>query len=179
MSIHNPGIVSLSFGFENCDNADIRVSFIGLFQIKNISLSLGKIECCNSKDMMIDYHKSCDSFMISLYRTYNNVWKKGGGRNGFNHYEDLFERLKHNDIVDVSVKKSNDIVETIHLPYDGEYTNKNQKTVQNKFGDLFIFVNKQTDHFDYYSDEFINDEYNMKQMFSISELDEYSKQFSR
>lgn len=178
MSIHYPGIQTLSFGFENCDSAYIHTSFIGLFYVKNIQLSLGKTQCANSKDIQIDYHKTCDSFIISLYRTYNEFWKNGGGRHNFNHYDNLFERLKYTDIVDISIKKSNDVTETINLPSDfNPHKNKYQRTVENKFGDLFIFVSANEKEFEYY-DENMNNEYLIENMFSIGELEKYSKQFS-
>lgn len=47
MSIHHQGIQSLSFNFENCDGADIRTSFIGLFEIYNIQTHL--------KEVIFDY----------------------------------------------------------------------------------------------------------------------------
>ena len=178
MSIHYPGIKSLRFGFENCDSIDIRVSFIGLFYVKNIQTSLGKVQCANSKDIQIDYHKTCESFVISLYRTYNEVWKNGGGK-GYNHFDDLFKRLKWNDIVNISIKKSNDVIETIELPSDFDpCKNKYQRTVENKFGDLFIFVSANEKEFEYY-DENMNDERIIENMFSIDELENYSKQFGR
>lgn len=176
MSIHYPGIQSLSFGHENCESINIRVSFIGLFHIKNIQTSLGKGMCSNSKDIQIDYHKSCDSFVISLYRTYNEVWKNGGGK-GYNHFDDLFERLKYTDMVDVSIKKSNDVLETIHLPTEFDpHKNKFQRTVENKFGDLFIFISANEKEFEYYDDN-MNDEHFINDMFAIDELEKYSKQF--
>ena len=179
MSIHHPGIQSLSFGFENCDSANIRESFIGLFYVKNIQISLGKDLCINSKDVQIDYHKTCDSFVISLYRTYNEVWKKGGGRYEYNHYDDLFKRLKCNDIVDISIKKSNDVIETIYLPTKFDpHKNTYQKTVENKFGDLFIFVSADEKEFEHYYEN-MNDEYLIENMFDIPELEKYSKQFTQ
>jgi hypothetical protein len=175
MSIHYPGIQSLSFGFENCESVDIRVSFIGLFYVKNIQVSLGKVMCANSKDIQIDYHKSCDSFIISLYRTYDKVWKHDGG--GYNHFDNLFERLKYTDMVNVSIKKSNDVFETIYLPTDfNPHKNKFQRTVENKFGDLFIFVSADEKEFEFY-DENMNDERYINDMFAIDELEKYSKQF--
>lgn len=177
MSIHYPGIQSLNFGHENCESINIRVSFIGLFYVKNIQTSLG-IQCANIKDFQIDYHKTCESFVISLYRTYNEVWKNGGGK-GYNHFDDLFERLKYTDMVDISIKKSNDVLETIHLPTDFDpHKNKFQRTVENKFGDLFIFVSADEKEFEYY-DENMNDEYFINNIFAISELENYSKQFTQ
>jgi hypothetical protein len=178
MSIHTPGIQSLSLGFENCEYVDIRVSFIGLFYVKNIQTSLGKVQCANSKYIEIDYHKSCDSFVISLYRTYNEVWKNSGGK-GYNHFNELFERLKYTDMVNISIKKSNDVFETIYLPADFDpHKNKYQRTVENKFGDLFIFVSRDDSEFNFY-DENMNDEDYINDMFSIDELEKYSKQFTQ
>lgn len=177
MSIHYPGIKSLRFGFENCDSIDIRVSFIGLFYVKNIQTSLGKVQCANSKDIQIDYHKTCDSFVISLYRTYNEFWKNDGGKS-YNHFDDLFERLKYTNMIDISIKKSNDVIETIYLPTEFDpHKNKYQRTVENKFGDLFIFVSADDKEFEFY-DGNMNDEDYINDMFSIDELEKYSKQFT-
>ncbi len=179
MNIHHPGIKNLSFSFENCDSAEISVSFIGLFYVKNIQLSLGKLPCINCKTMEIDYHKTCDSFMISLYRGYNEAWKNGGGiDHSFNHYEDLFERLKCNDIVTVGIKKSNDVHENIRVPFDGEYKNKYQQTVTNKFGDIFIFISKDPNEFEDFLN-IIDDDYYMNEMFDIEELEKYLAGFKR
>lgn len=172
MLIHYPGFQSFEFHFENCETANIRVSYIGLIQINNIQVSLGRL----SQSQPIDYTKSCSSFMISIHRSYNENHQYN---DGWNHYDDLFERFHQNDIVDFKIQLSNDKNETIHVPWsDDEYVNKFQTTIKNNFGDLFIFISSSEKDFLYYKEN-LNDEYMISTFFSLKDIEEYSKMMKR
>lgn len=162
MLIYYPGFQSFEFHFENYETANIRVSYIGLIQINNIQLSLGR----SSQSQPIDYTKSCSSFMISIHRSYNGNHQY---KDGWDHYNDLFKRFCQNDIVYFKIELSNDKSETIHVPWsDGKYVNKFQTTVKNNFGDLFIFISPNEKEFSYYKEN-LNDEYVISNIFSLKE----------
>lgn len=162
------GISKIEIVLENCEVITINEKYIGDFNISNIHTDISRMGC-----NYIGKMQCCDSFLIEIYRDANVVNKPFG-------YEDenqtkIFERIAlYNDITSIDVyydKKYDNYKDVktgehdcIYVPY--EEINKNQlgspnkyqSTYINKYGDLYIVVDKDNKISDKFDLEEIDDE---------------------
>ena len=174
------GISKIEIGLENCEVITIDGKYIGDFDVYNICTNISRMGC-----NYIGKAKSCDSFIIEIYRDANVV------NNPFGTEDDndgkIFERIKqYNDITSVTVyydKKDEDYndIETgesdyFYVPYqeetEGQLGSPNiyQSTYINNFGDLYIVIDKEEKIFDLFDEEEINDIDNLNFKFGMYDI---------
>jgi hypothetical protein len=128
---------------ENCEVIVVEGKNIGQLDIGDIKYSIRRT-ACNYIDEML----SCEHFYLTINRAGNinskTVWTLGESEQERNSFERIH---RHPDITSAYIYfKDNDKPKQIYVPWDGEsdYHNDAQKTYLNKFGDLFIVIEKDT-----------------------------------
>lgn len=174
------GISKIEIILENCEVITIEGKYIGAFDVSNIHTSISRMGCNHIGKM-----QCCESFIIEIYRDANVINKPFG-------YEDedqtkIFERIAlYNDITSIEVyydKKDDDYkdVETgecdcIYVPYEElnenqlGSPNKYQSTHINKYGDLYIVIDKGNKISDKFDLEEINDKVTLNSRFSMYDI---------
>lgn len=171
------GISKIEIGLENCEVITINGKYIGGFNVSNIHTDISRLGC-----NYIGKMQCCDSFMIEIFRDANVINKPFG-------YEDengtyIFQRIEqYNDIVNVKIyydEKDNNYkdietgeLDNVYVPYEEENEgwlgspNKYQSTYINKFGDLYIVIDKDKKVEDVLNMDEINDEEDLEFKFGM------------
>lgn len=132
-------INKLEFVLENCEVVVIDGEYIGSLNIGNIERSIRRVACNAISDMQI-----CRHFSISINRNAEDDEKSGSKLfNQFGKKSPLHRLIQYCDITSIYVHFADNRVEQFYVKWDGdECENYNQKSYINKFGDLFVVIDK-------------------------------------
>ena len=139
-------INKIIFTLENCERVTIDWKYVGYFSIEGITEQINRV-AINS----IKKYRNCSSFCISLCRYANNYTV-----DMFGAVDDLNKSLdrinKWNDITSIEIIYSDNSKEEIYpiwLSEDkDEIENVYQKSIFNKYGDLFLKISKDKNIYD-------------------------------
>lgn len=156
-------IDKIEINFENCEWVSIKGDLIGELNIINLRHSIRK----NSHNQLEDTYK-CEHFSISIHRNANKEDAVNENKKTCEVTSKRLDRMAEcPDITSIQIYYMSDPEPMkIYVPWDYqyEYDNPYQKSKFNKFGDLFIVIDKEEELKDTFSLNRINSEREMKRM---------------
>ena len=153
---------------ENCESVAIDGKYIGDLRIEDIKRSISRIACNAIFDM-----SSCDHFSMSINRKAEDDKNASDGLfdafgDEVNHCSPFTRINKWQDITSVYIHFTDSRVEQFYVKWsDDEYNNHYQKSHINKFGDLFIVINKDIELGNVFDLDEIDDQEHMDFIWSM------------
>lgn len=154
-------VKSIGFGFENCEYFSIDAKYFGAFQLTDFCTSIHRVASNAILKMNL-----VDTVVMEIFSEGNGQYKPFGVGDEVNNF---FDRLQtYDDITSISVTYDDDTVEEYYVDYKEAVEdqlgspNVYQHTYMNKFGDLYIIINKDKGIFDFFDEEEINDKDNLE-----------------
>ena len=150
-------IDKIEIGLENCELITIDGEHIGELNIEDIKYSINRIAC----NAILELY-TCSHFSMSIHRDANKGEKTVSTVGVLDELRQPLNRLnKYPDITSLYVYfAGNDTPKQIRLMWTtgDECNNPNQKTVFNRFGDLYIVVDEKLTIDDVFGNDTINEE---------------------
>lgn len=154
-------IIKIELVLENCEVITIKGKHIGDFVCEDIKYSIQRLACNSINEVY-----SCETFYMSIHRDCSlnkeSNWTVG---NLPEEREPLKRILEYPDITCIYIYfKDKKNPQKIYPKWSegDEYSNKYQKTYMNKFGDLYIVIDKNLNLEDVFDKQEIEDEHEVE-----------------
>lgn len=140
-------VKSIGFVFENCEYFTMNAKYFGTLDLTDFDTHIERIAC------------NAIAKMNCVGTVAMEIFPEGDGEfPSFGDSITKFKRLKmFDDITSIIIIYDDGTEEEYYVNYEGEATNKYQKTYLSKFGLLYIVISKDKDIFDFFDEEDIHD----------------------